>query len=81
MQTDVAAARHLPPTDQAALPEAISLDEADGDQPFLAMPALAEAGTIPALRALSRMVAHLTSPASIVARVFVPAVTPSPSRT
>lgn len=58
----LAAAHELPPADGAALLEGLALREADDAELCAAVAALAEAGTIPALRALQRVAADAPHP-------------------
>jgi hypothetical protein len=58
----LAAAYELPPTEAAVLLEVLALRKADYPELCAAVAALAEAGTIPALRALERLAAGATHP-------------------
>ncbi len=55
-------AHNLPPTDEAALLTALALREAEYDEQWRAVSALAKAGTIPALRALHHIAGAANHP-------------------
>jgi hypothetical protein len=62
LRSVLAVARDLPPVEAAALLESLALREADESELCAAVASLAEAGTIPALRALERVASGAPHP-------------------